>query len=271
MASEKEKMLTGKLYFSADPELVALRRAAREKQAAINATEDPELRSALIKAAFGQTGEKIYIEPAFHFDYGENIRVGENFYANFNCTFLDVAPITIGKNCLIGPNVQIYTAAHPLDPVKRNSGLESGEAVTIGDNVWIGGNAVILPGILIGDDAVIGAGSVVTKDVEAGTVVRGNPARVTQTIPEENLAAYRRKIDQLDRELVALLEARMEISQKVGRYKKTHQLPVLDEGREKELLEKLRKLSAPEYQNAVTAIYQTILQTSRELQHHDKE
>jgi len=120
------------------------------------------------------------IRPPFYCDYGYNISVGRNTFMNFNCVILDVVQVHIGDDCQIGPNVQIYTADHPLDPEVRRSGLESGRPVTIGNNVWIGGAAIILPGVTIGDNAVVGAGSVVTRDVPAGATVVGNPARVRQ-------------------------------------------------------------------------------------------
>lgn len=118
----------------------------------------------------------------FHCDYGYNIHVGENFYANFNCVMLDVCPIRIGDNCMLAPGVHIYTATHPINPVERNSGKEFGKAVTIGDNVWIGGGAIINPGVTIGDNAVIASGSVVTKDVPANVVYGGNPAKFIKSV-----------------------------------------------------------------------------------------
>ncbi|RLL44888.1 acetyltransferase [Oceanobacillus piezotolerans] len=184
MVSEKEKMIEGEIYNPADQELVRDRINARSKTRIFNATletEDEE-RKKLLKDLFGSTGDDIYIEPTFRCDYGYNIHVGENFYANFNCVFLDVCEIRIGKNCFVAPGVHIYTAAHPINPVERTSGIEFGKPVTIGDNVWIGGGAIINPGITIGDNVVIASGAVVTKDVRDNVVVGGNPARVIKTV-----------------------------------------------------------------------------------------
>ena len=128
-------------------------------------------------------GREIWVESDFRCDYGCNIYVGENFFANFNCVILDVCEVRIGKNCMLAPSVHIFTATHPLDPDERNSGRELGKPVIIGDNVWIGGNATINPGVTIGDNAVIASGAVVTKDVAPNTVVGGNPARVLKEIP----------------------------------------------------------------------------------------
>ncbi len=157
--TEKEKMIAGELYFANDPELVADRQYARSQSTIINQAETAELRSQLLKETFGKTGEKIYMEPTINFDYGYNIRVGENFYANYNCTFLDVSTIEIGDNCMFAPNVQLYTATHPLHPVKRNSGLEYAKPIKIGHNVWLGGGVIVTPGVTLGNNVVVGAGS----------------------------------------------------------------------------------------------------------------
>ena len=138
------------------------------------------------------TEENVFINPPFYCDYGNHIKVGKNVFMNYNCTILDVATVTIGDNCQIAPNVAIYTAGHPLHPVSRNSLYEYGIPVTIGNNVWIGGNSVILPGITIGDNCVIGAGSVVTKDIPAWSIAAGNPARVIRTITESDKKYYYR-------------------------------------------------------------------------------
>lgn len=135
-------------------------------------------------------GEAVSIMPPFYCDYGFHIEVGENFFANYNCTILDVAKVTIGKNVLFAPNVAIYTAGHPLHPVSRNSMYEYGIPVTIGDNVWIGGNVVITPGVTIGDNVVIGVGSVVTKDIPANAVAAGNPCRVIREITDADKKYY---------------------------------------------------------------------------------
>lgn len=134
--------------------------------------------------------ENAFINPPFYCDYGTHIEVGKNFFANYNCTIIDVAKVKIGNNCQFAPNVSIYTAGHPLHPVSRNSLYEYGISVTIGDNVWIGGNTVILPGVHIGNNTVIGAGSVVTKDIPDWVVAAGNPCRVVKQITEEDKKYY---------------------------------------------------------------------------------
>lgn len=135
-----------------------------------------------------------WVNPPFYCDYGFNISVGRNFYANYNCTIVDVARVTIGNDCFLGPNVSIYTAGHPVHPAARNTGYEYGQPVTIGNNVWIGGASVICPGVTIGDNTVIGAGSVVTRDVPAWAVAAGNPCRVIREIDETDRAlAYHRE------------------------------------------------------------------------------
>ena len=179
MTSEREKMIAGEPYRASDPELVEARFRAQELLARYNATAPRASteRDALLRELFGAVGASPTVMPRFACDYGFNIRVGGNLFVNYDCVFLDCAPIELGDDVQIGPAVQIYTATHPLDPVLRRSGIEGAKRVRIGSNVWIGGGAVILPGVTIGDDAVIGAGSVVTRDVPAGIVVVGNPAR----------------------------------------------------------------------------------------------
>ena len=137
-----------------------------------------------------QTEEEPFINPPFYCDYGNHIKVGKNFFANYNCTFLDVAAITFGDNCLLGPNVSIYTAGHPVHPHGRNSRYEYGIAVTVGNDVWLGGCTVICPGVTIGDGCVIGAGSVVTKDIPPYSIAAGNPCRVIRTITDEDRRYY---------------------------------------------------------------------------------
>lgn len=144
----------------------------------------------MIKNIFGKTGEEVWIEQPFHCDYGKNIEVGENFYANFNAVILDVGKVTIGKNVILAPNVSIYTAGHPIHPDSRNSGYEYGIPVTIGDNVWIGGSVVINPGVTIGNNVVIGSGSVVTKDIPDNMIAVGNPCRVIREITEDDRKYY---------------------------------------------------------------------------------
>lgn len=184
MKTEKEKMLAGEMYDPADPELLKQRENARRLVRLINHTTENEgdKRISLLKELFGSTGDNLFLEPAFRCDYGYNIHVGENFFANFECVILDVCEVRIGNNCMLAPGVHIYTAAHPLNPTERNSGREFGKPVTIGNNVWIGGGAIINPGVNIGDNAVIASGAVVTKDVPENVVVGGNPAKIMKSI-----------------------------------------------------------------------------------------
>ena len=143
----------------------------------------------IVKELLGKS-DGAFINPPFYCDYGTHIEVGKNFFANYNCTILDVAKVTIGVNCQLAPNVAIYTAGHPVHPDTRNSGYEYGISVTIGDNVWIGGNSVICPGVRIGSNTVIGAGSVVTKDIPDWVIAAGNPCRVIREITEEDRRLY---------------------------------------------------------------------------------
>ncbi len=184
MATEKEKMLCGELYLASDEELRRERRHARMLTRLYNQTEetDIETRLTLLKQLLGSQGEHAYIEPPFHCDYGSNIFVGENFYANFDCVILDVCRVSIGKNCLMGPGVHIYTATHPIDAQERAKGAEYGRPVTIGDNAWIGGRAVINPGLIIGNNVIIASGAVVTKDIPDDVVVGGNPAKIIKNL-----------------------------------------------------------------------------------------
>ncbi|WP_152042956.1 sugar O-acetyltransferase [Salinigranum salinum] len=178
MPTEKEKMLAGDLYDASDPELVAERERARELTRRFNETEPSagETRQRLLRELFGPSGEDVSVEPPFRCDYGYNVHVGDGFYANFDCVVLDVCPVRIGRNCLVGPGVHVYTATHPLDAARRIEGPEYGTPVTIGDDVWIGGRAVVNPGVTVGDRAVIASGAVVTSDVPDDVVVQGNPA-----------------------------------------------------------------------------------------------
>jgi len=173
-----ERMSAGELYDALDPELVAARARARKLLGRFNA--DPE--RSVLEELLGSVGSDAVIEPPFHCDYGSNISLGDRFYANVGCVFLDCAPISIGNGVLLGPAVQLYAATHPLDAETRRSGLEYALPISIGDDVWIGGGALVLPGVAVGDRAVIGAGSVVTKDVPADTIVVGNPARAARTL-----------------------------------------------------------------------------------------
>lgn len=181
---EWAKMLRGEIYDAIQPEFLRRLEVTRQKIWEFNSMNPSDMDGlkALFRSIVEDCGEKFHINQPFRCDYGCNIHIGNDFFANFNLTILDEASVTIGDNVFIGPNVSIYTACHPLESKARNTGVEWAEAVTIGNNVWIGGGATILPGVTIGDNCVIGAGSVVTKDVELNTLVAGNPARPIKRI-----------------------------------------------------------------------------------------
>ena len=192
MMNHKERMLAGLPYKAWMDGLSEERLENKKRIYEYNSLppEAEEEQDRLIKRILGKTGENVRIEAPFHCDYGYNIEVGENFFANYNFTVLDIGKVRIGKNAQIAPNVSIYTAGHPLHPASRNSGYEYGIDVTVGDNVWIGGNAVILPGVTVGSNVVIGAGSVVTKDIPDNVLAAGNPCRVLRPITEEDRDFY---------------------------------------------------------------------------------
>jgi maltose O-acetyltransferase len=177
-------MLAGMLYLAFDPELVAGRNNARRLTWRYNATTEDEMaeREALLREMFGAVGESVYVEPPFLCDYGANIFAGDRLYINFGCVILDCAAIHFGNDVKLGPSVQIYAAYHPLDAAFRTSGPELAAPIHIGNRVWIGGGAILCPGVTIGDDSVIGAGSVVTRDIPPGVVAVGNPCRVLREI-----------------------------------------------------------------------------------------
>jgi maltose O-acetyltransferase len=181
--TEREKMLAGELYDPADPELVAGRERARDLCQALNATRETEAeeRRRILRDLFGAGGDTVWMQPPFFCDYGANIELGERVFFNFNCVVLDVCRVRIGAFTLFGPAVQIYTATHPFDPELRRR-EEFGKPVEIGSDVWVGGGAIVLPGVKIGSRAVIGAGSVVTKDIPEGVFAAGNPCRVIRDI-----------------------------------------------------------------------------------------
>ena len=183
MKTERQKMLVGELYDPMDGELVTLRRQARELCASLNATRDAdaEERRRILRELFGAGGDTVWLQPPFFCDYGANIELGERVFFNFNCIVLDVCPVRIGSFTLFGPAVQILTPLHPFDAELRRK-QEYGKPVEIGADVWVGGGAVILAGVRIGSRAVIGAGSVVTRDVPAGVFAAGNPCRVIREI-----------------------------------------------------------------------------------------
>ena len=184
--SEREKALAGLPYNIMDPELKALRRRAHRLVYAYNRSapleDDPP--SQILAELFGGIGKDVFIELSFRCPYGVNTFLGDGVFMNYGCVILDCARVEIGDRSLLGPAVQIYTAIHPLDPGEREAYLETAKPVTLGRNVWIGGGAIVLPGVAIGDNAVIGAGSVVTRDVPANSVAVGNPAKVTKKIQD---------------------------------------------------------------------------------------
>lgn len=194
---EYDKMIRGELYNPADEELTAMRRRVRRLFYQYNNSEEDEKekRAALLRRIFGGHGERLYCEPPIRFDYGINTTVGEDFFSNFNLTVLDVAPVKIGRQCFIGPNVSIVTPVHPLLACDRNMRLdgkggtfdyEYARPITIEDNVWLASNVTVCGGVTIGHDTVIGAGSVVTKDIPAGVFAAGNPCRVIRPISEKD-------------------------------------------------------------------------------------
>jgi len=181
--TEREKMLSGELYDPLDPELVGERSRARDLCQALNRTReaDEQERRRLLIELFGAGGADVWMQPPFYCDYGRNIFAARGVFFNFNCVVLDVCPVRIGEFTLFGPAVQIYTATHPLDPELRRS-RELGRPIEIGSDVWVGGAAIICPGVRIGSKSVIGAGSVVTRDVPEGVLAAGNPCRVIRTL-----------------------------------------------------------------------------------------
>jgi len=192
MASEKEKMLSGQVYRAHDPELEQERKRARLLIHQYNHLPPTEItqQEQIVRELLGTCGEQFVIEAPFRCDYGYNIYLGENFYSNFNLVILDCAEVRIGNNALIGPDVGIYTAGHPVHPELRNQGYEFAFPVKIGNSVWIGGHVVINPGVNIGDNVVIGSGSVVTRDIPSGVIAMGNPCRVLREITEEDHKYY---------------------------------------------------------------------------------
>ncbi len=185
MRTEKAKMLAGELYDPLDPELVQARTRARDLCQKLNATgeADQEERRRLLVELFGVGGDTVWMQPPFYCDYGSNIRLGERVFFNFNCVVLDVSPVTIGDYTLFGPAVQIYTATHPMNAALRRK-QEFSKPIRIGSDVWVGGGAILCPGVTIGSRSVIGAGSVVTRDVAEGVFAAGNPCRVLREITE---------------------------------------------------------------------------------------
>jgi len=184
--TEREKMLAGELYDPLDPELAAARDRARDLCQVLNATReaDRDVRRQILRSLFAAGGETAWIQPPFYCDYGANISLGERVFFNFNCVVLDVCRVTVGDFTLFGPAVQVYTATHPMDAGLRRK-QEFGKPIGIGSDVWVGGGAIICPGVRIGSRSVIGAGSVVTRDVPAGVFAAGNPCRVIRAVDGE--------------------------------------------------------------------------------------
>lgn len=182
--TEREKMIAGQIYSTQDEELIHLHRACVDACVLCDRYLPSQLdeRREHLCRILGRTGENFLIEPGFRCDYGFNIEIGENFFANYNLVILDCAPVRFGRNCFIGPQCGIYTAVHPLDAKERATGMEYAKPVTVGDDVWFGGHVTVLPGVSIGDGAVIGAGSVVTHSIPARVVAAGNPCRVLRPI-----------------------------------------------------------------------------------------
>lgn len=182
--SHWQLMLAGEPYRAFDPPLVEARRKARLwcNQYNVTVPHDRETREMLLRQITGSVGKNVWIEPPFQFDYGSNIHIGDGTYFNYNVVILDCALVRIGAACKLGPGVQLLTASHPVDLVARRDGVETAHAITIGDNVWIGGGAIVCPGVTIGDNSVIGAGSVVTRSIPANVVAVGNPCRVLRKI-----------------------------------------------------------------------------------------
>lgn len=270
--SEKEKMIAGDLYFSADPELAADRKAGRKKQILINHEDDTKRRNQLVKETFGSVGDHIHVEQTIRFDYGYNISVGENFYANYDCVLLDICPITIGDNCMLAPNVKLYTASHPLHPIKRKSGLEDGKPITIGNDVWIGGGSVIIPGVTLGDNVVVGAGSVVTKSYSDNVVIAANPAKVIKTIeldPEEATPLEQQQdiVDALDWQVVELLEKRIAAVSNILQTKTNDDTDFFTSERYEKILSHVQKaVTNPAYEEVIQETFKDLLRHTQEME-----
>jgi maltose O-acetyltransferase len=186
MKTEKQKMVAGEMYDPLDKQLVEERIQTRLLIKALNETREDDIteRSRILKELVPHAAADLWLQPPFYCDYGYNMLVGERVFFNFNCIVLDVAPVTIGSRTMFGPNVQVYTASHPLNHIERSAGLEYAKPIVIGEDVWVGGSAVICPGVTIGDRSVIGAGSVVTKDIPADVFAAGNPCKVIRPLEQ---------------------------------------------------------------------------------------
>ncbi|MEK6480645.1 sugar O-acetyltransferase [Catalinimonas sp. 4WD22] len=184
MKTEKEKMLAGELYDPLDPQLVEERLRTRLLIKELNDSREDEVeeRSRILKALIPHAGDGLWLQPPFYCDYGSNMIVGERVFFNFNCVVLDVMEVKIGSRTLFGPNVQVYSATHPTDYKERSSGVEFAKPISIGEDVWVGGSAIICPGVSIGDRSIIGAGSVVTRDIPTDVFAAGNPCKVIREL-----------------------------------------------------------------------------------------
>jgi len=191
MSEMKDRMLRGELYLDDDPELVADFARAQSLVERYNATTPPEQdeRDRLLQTLLGEVGAGVVIKTPFRCDYGTYVSIGAGTFVNYGCVMLDVAPIRIGATCQIATGVQLLTATHPVDPEARRLGWESGAPIAIGDNVWLGGGVIVCPGVTIGDDTVVGAGAVVTRDIPAAVVAAGNPAGVLRPIGDKDRIA----------------------------------------------------------------------------------
>jgi maltose O-acetyltransferase len=188
VAAMKQRMLDGQLYRADDPELAADHARAQDLLEAYNATrhDQDDERAALLERLLGAVGAGVVVKPSFRCDYGHPITIGDGTFVNYDCLMLDVVDIAIGAYCQIATRVQLLTATHPIDPVARRAGWESGAPIRIGDNVWLGGGVIVCPGVTIGDDTVVGAGAVVTRDLPGGVVAVGAPARVMRAITDQD-------------------------------------------------------------------------------------
>jgi maltose O-acetyltransferase len=188
MSEMKDRMLRGELYLAGDPELAADHARAQELLERYNATPHAaqDERDRLLRDLLGEVGEGVVVKPPFRCDYGSSIAIGPRTFVNYGCVMLDVASIRIGADCQLATGVQLLTATHPVDPVARRLGWEYAEPIVLGDNVWLGGGVVVCPGVTIGEDTVVGAGAVVSRDLPAGVVAVGNPARVLREIGEDD-------------------------------------------------------------------------------------
>jgi maltose O-acetyltransferase len=193
----KERMLAGKLYIPEGADIISDYKRAKRLTRLINScTEEEEWKKDdLLRQLFGHIGQDFWIQQPFHCDYGNNIYIGDHFVANYDCIIIDVCDVTIGDNVLLGPRVGLYTAAHPIDADVRDRRYEYGAPIVIGNSVWIGAHAIVNPGITIGDNVVIGSGSVVTRDIPSGVVAAGNPCRVLRTITEEDHTYWLKQLE----------------------------------------------------------------------------